>query len=106
MLIKAEGIASSKQKGKYEMYAEVICFKWHQKVERILESELILWCYLTARSAVSSGLLLVLYQLKQRCPECAVRLQQNSGVFKAIPGPHEFTAHKQWRRDTTQQKHL
>lgn len=106
MLIKAEDIASFKQKGKYEMYTEVICLKWHQKVaklERILESEFILWCCLMTRSAVSSELVPVLQELKQRCPECAVRLQQNSRVFRATPGLQEFTTHRQWRGDTTQQ---
>lgn len=88
------------------MYAEAVSVKWHQKVaklERILGSELTLWCCLMARCAVSSGLLPVHQGLKQRCSGGAVRLQQNSGALRAIPGPHEFTAHKQWRGDTTQQ---
>lgn len=43
--MKVEGIESLKQIGKCGMDAEVICLKIYQKVERILESQLILWGY-------------------------------------------------------------
>lgn len=65
---------------------------------------LTVWCYPMARCAVSSGLLLVHQGVEQRCPGGAVRLQQSSGILRAIPGAHEFTAHRQWRGgDMTQQ---